>query len=101
MTEQDYEINEVVNSIAEDIGRTPTQVVLNWELQQPGIVSPVLGVRSMTHLDEQLHALEFRLNSDQLEALNTAAHCDLGFPLDFIGTTYDTCPWVNWRAPPP
>jgi len=101
MSEQDYQINDAVNSIAEEIGRTPTQVVLNWELQQPGIVSPVLGVRSMAHLDEQLHALDFCLTEDQLETLNAAAHCDLGFPLDFIGTSYDTCPWVNWRAPPP
>ncbi len=101
MSEQDYNINEAVNTIAEEINRTPTQVVLNWEMQQPGIASPVLGVRNMSHLDEQLRSLEFTLSEEQMAILNTAARCDLGFPLDFIGTTYDSCPWVNWKAPPP
>lgn len=101
MTEQDYDINETVNTIAEEIGWSPTQVVLNWELQHKGIASPVLGVRNMAHLEEQVRALDFKLTAEQIERLNNVAHFDLGFPLDFIGTSYDDCPWVNWNAPPP
>lgn len=101
MSERDFDINEAVNSIAEEINVSPTQVVLNWEMQQSGIVSPVLGARNVAHLEEQVHALSFTLSKDHLQRLSFAAQFDLGFPLDFIGTSYDSCPWVNWKAPPP
>lgn len=97
MSDRDYAINDAVMEIAAEIGGSPTQVVLNWELQQNGITSPILGLRKMTHLEDNLKALEFTLTPEQVNRLDEVAKFDLGFPLDFIGTSYETSPWVNWR----
>eukprot|EP00803_Ostreobium_quekettii_P001440 evm.model.scf_2809.2 EVM.evm.TU.scf_2809.2 scf_2809:10118-15886(-) len=99
MGDRDYNIVEEVLSIAEQTNRTPTQVVLNWELQQPGICAPILGLRKMSHLIDNLKAMEFTLTAEHIDRLNKVAKFDLGFPLDFIGTSYETCPWVNWQVP--
>lgn len=99
MSEKDRAINIEVNRISSEIGRQPHHVIVNWELQQPGIVSAVLGSRRMAHLDDNIRSLEFKLNAHQIERLNTVASFDLGFPLDFIGTSYETSQWVNWRSP--
>lgn len=99
MSDRDYAINEEVTKIGQEINRTPTQVVLNWELQQPGITSPILGLRKMSHLEDNLKAMEFTLTPEHIESLNEVAKFDLGFPLDFIGTSYETSPWVNWKVP--
>lgn len=99
MIDRDYNIVEEVLKISEETRKSPTQVVLNWELQQPGICSPILGLRKMSHLLDNLKAMEFTLSPDHMERLNKVAKFDLGFPLDFIGTSYETCPWVNWVVP--
>lgn len=97
MSDRDHAINEAVSQIANKLGRTPTQVLLNWELQQPCITSPILGLRKMIHLEDNLKALEFKLTPAQLKSLESVAKFDLGFPLDFIGTSYENSPWVNWK----
>ena len=48
---------------------------------------------------DNLKAMEFTLTPDQMDRLNKVAKFDLGFPLDFIGVSYETCPWVNWVVP--
>lgn len=98
MSDRDYAINDVVSQIANKLGRTPTQVLLNWELQQPCITSPILGLRKMTHLEDNLKALEFKLSPGHLRSLENVAKFDFGFPLDFIGTSYEDSPWVNWKV---
>lgn len=95
---KDVAINHVVNKIAEEIGRPPTQVLLNWELQLLEIASPVIGVRKMLHLEDNLGALEFTLTPRQIESLNSISKYELGFPIDFIGTSYDHSPWVRWNV---
>lgn len=99
MSDRDYGIVDEVLRISDEIQRAPTQVVLNWELQQPGICSPILGLRKMSHLEDNLRAMDFTLSREHVDRLNKVAKFDLGFPLDFIGTSYDTSPWVNWRLP--
>lgn len=45
MTEKDYEISDVVLKIAEEVKRSPAQVVMNWTLNRPYAPVPIAGVR--------------------------------------------------------
>jgi len=95
MTEKDYDIAEAVAKIATETKRTNSQVALRWVLQQKGIVSPVIGGRTVGQLEDTLGALDFTLSKEQMEVLNKVSSADLGFPHNFIGVSFETCPWIR------
>ena len=59
--------------IAKEIGATPAQVALSWVTNQPTVVSPIVGARTVKHLIENLGAVDLRLASDAAAALSRAS----------------------------
>ncbi len=84
LSEHSITIAETVQDMAKDVQRSPSQVALNWLLQQPGQPVPIIGARKLEHIKDNLDALEFTLTSEQLERLNKISHFDLPFPHNFI-----------------
>jgi aryl-alcohol dehydrogenase-like predicted oxidoreductase len=77
-------IAEVVKQIAAEVNRTASQVALNWLLQQPGKPIPIVGARKVSHLEDNLGALDFTLDAAQIDRLNQASSFALPFPHSFI-----------------
>lgn len=75
-------------SLAEEIGRTPSQIAINWVRQQPYLVVPILGARSEKHLRDNMSCLDFELTPDQIKRLSNASPIDLGFPHSFLGSDH-------------
>lgn len=48
---------------------TPGQVALAWLLQRSPVIVPIPGTSSLSHLEENLGALDVRLSEDELDAL--------------------------------
>jgi aryl-alcohol dehydrogenase-like predicted oxidoreductase len=71
---------EVVR-IAEEVGRAPAQVALNWLRAQD--VIPIIGARTAGQLAEDLGCLDFTLRDEQVHRLSEASRVELGFPHDF------------------
>jgi aryl-alcohol dehydrogenase-like predicted oxidoreductase len=86
LSDRNLAIVEVVRQIATDVARSPSQVALNWLLQQPGKPLPIIGARKLSHLEDNIGALDFTLSAEQIEHLNQASHFDLPFPHSFINT---------------
>lgn len=84
LTEKNLAIAAEVQNIAKEIERSPAQVALNWLLQKPGVVSPILGARTLTHLEDNLGCLDFILTPEQMQHLDTVSQIELGFPHDFL-----------------
>ena len=85
MTERNLKIADEVVKIAAELGCTPSQVAINWVRQQPyGVMLPILGVRKMSQLEDNLGSLNFKLDDDQLDRLNQLSQIELGFPHDFL-----------------
>jgi aryl-alcohol dehydrogenase-like predicted oxidoreductase len=78
-----YSIAREVDRVADEIGRLPAQVALNWVRQQPQVL-PIIGARSHEQVKQNLACLEFTLDTDQIERLNKISQIDLGFPHDFL-----------------
>ncbi|GAA3436737.1 aldo/keto reductase [Kutzneria kofuensis] len=63
----------VLADVAKELGATPNQVVLAWLLRSDPPVLPVLGVSSVSQLDECLGALELELDDELQRRLDDAA----------------------------
>jgi 2,5-diketo-D-gluconate reductase A len=57
----------VVTAIAAEIGRTPAQVVLRWQLQRGEIIFPKSNSRS--RIEENFALFDFALSDDQIAAI--------------------------------
>jgi aryl-alcohol dehydrogenase-like predicted oxidoreductase len=71
-----------VQGIADEIGRKPSQVALNW-LRQRGVI-PILGARTESQIVENLGCVEFALTAEQMQLLDDASRIERGFPHEFL-----------------
>ncbi|HSE84204.1 MAG TPA: aldo/keto reductase [Thermodesulfobacteriota bacterium] len=86
LSERNLSIAEEVTKIADEIGRTPSQVALNWLRQKPGVVIPIIGARKVSHIKDNLGCLDFRLSDEHMKRLDEVSRIDLGFPHDFANS---------------
>ena len=77
-------IAEEVIKIAAEIGRTPSQVALNWVRQQPGVIIPIVGAKTLPQVQDNLACLDFKLSDEHLQHLSDVSKIELGFPHDFL-----------------
>jgi aryl-alcohol dehydrogenase-like predicted oxidoreductase len=84
LTERGLDIAEVVKQVANDLGRTPSQVALAWTLRNPGVTAPIIGARTPAQLEDNLGALTVEFDAAHLARLEQASAVDLGFPHEFL-----------------
>jgi aryl-alcohol dehydrogenase (NADP+) len=70
--ESDFAVVESVRQVAERHGASPAQIALAWLLHQPAISAPIVGVRSIRHLEESVQALDIELSDSELQELEAA-----------------------------
>lgn len=73
ISEQNYDLLDVLDEVGAQYGKTTAQVALGWQLTLPVITSPIVGARTVEQLDESLGALGFRLTEDDMSRLDTAS----------------------------
>lgn len=78
--ERVFNIADVLEEIAKETGKSMTQVALNWTVNRPTISSLVIGARNEEQLKQNLGALEFKLNSDQLKRLDEVSAIPMVYP---------------------
>ncbi len=69
-TEHTWKVLDEVFAISEEIGKSPSQVALNWLLKHPRVTSPITGAETMEQLEDNLKTLEWSLTDDQMDRLN-------------------------------
>ena len=70
--------------VAQEIGRTPSQVALAWLLAQGPDTIPIIGSRKAHQITDNLACLDVTLGAAELEKLDAASKIELGFPQDFL-----------------
>ena len=71
-------------AVAAETGHSAAQVALAWLLAQPGRHIPILGARKLSHLQDNLGALDVVLSPEHLARLDAASRIERGFPHDFL-----------------
>jgi aryl-alcohol dehydrogenase-like predicted oxidoreductase len=77
---------ETLMEVAREIGRTPSQVAINWVRQQQdcALMVPILGARTEKQIRDNLGCLEFELTPEQHQRLTDASPFSPGFPRSFL-----------------
>ena len=87
-------VAQAVQSAADDLGATPSQVAIAWTRARSPVVHPIIGARRLVQLQDNLGAAHLDLPAEVVARLDAAAGIDLGFPATFI---QDNTPWVFAR----
>jgi aryl-alcohol dehydrogenase-like predicted oxidoreductase len=82
--EQTWRIIDALLEVSEECGKTPSQVALNWLLQQPGVTAPIIGARTLAQLEDNLGSVGWLLNEEQLAKLSAVSDIPLPSPYNFI-----------------
>jgi len=69
-TERNFDAIETVESVAEDVDASPTQVSLAWLLEQETVTAPVVGPRTTSQLESNVAAADLDLSEDAIERLD-------------------------------
>ena len=83
-TERNWATLDVVGEISEATGKSYAQIALNWLLRQPAVTAPILGVRTMDQLEDNLGAAGWRLDDEQVRRLSEASAPEDTYPHRFI-----------------
>jgi aryl-alcohol dehydrogenase-like predicted oxidoreductase len=81
-------IARAVVDVAREIGRTPSQVAINWLRHRDYTSIPILGARTAAQLEDTLGCLDFALEPAHRTRLDEASAIALGFPHEFLARPY-------------
>lgn len=84
LNEKNHQIAAAVIEVAEQLGRSPAQVALNWVRRQPGVIIPIVGARTEEQIKDNLGCLDFELSTEQMNKLYEISKIELGFPHEFL-----------------
>ncbi|OBB21294.1 aldo/keto reductase [Mycolicibacterium setense] len=75
-----YGVVDALDAIAEETGRTVPQVALNWLLRRPTVSSVIIGARDERQLRDNLGAVGWALDADQIARLDAASTREAPYP---------------------
>lgn len=78
LNEKNIRIIEEISRLAEQIGRTVSQVALNWLLRKQEITCSIIGARTVNQLEQNLGSLDFELTEKQCQSLDALNPVDYG-----------------------
>ena len=95
LDERSHAAAKAVQSVADDLGVTASQVAIAWTMARSPAVVPIVGARSAEQLADNLGAADVTLSPEQMTTLESATEFSRGFPHDFID---EIAPWVFGTA---
>lgn len=78
-TPRNWDVLDVLRTVASEVGRTPAQVALAWAMSRPGVASTVIGARDVAQLEGNVAAAGVELGCDHVARLDKASAPEPGF----------------------
>jgi len=82
--ERTWQVIDQLSAIATEVQKTPAQVALKWLLQKSVVTAPILGARTLTHLEDNLGATGWSLTDEQVARLEQASDLPLPYPYESL-----------------
>jgi aryl-alcohol dehydrogenase-like predicted oxidoreductase len=83
-SDRNLNIAREVDKVAQQLGKSSSQVALSWLLSK-GVI-PIIGARKVSHLEDNLKCIDLQLPKEQIKQLDAISQIELGFPHDFYKT---------------
>lgn len=74
INERNFQVVDALLEVAEEIGKHPAQVALNWVTTRPGVSSTIIGATKMSQLESNIASLEFELPAEARAKLEEASN---------------------------
>lgn len=81
-----------VKAMADERGMTAAQLATLWCKDQPGVTSPIIGPRTMAHLDAALGVLDKSLTDEDRARFDALVH-----PGNVVADFHNSNPWMKAR----
>lgn len=65
----DWDVAEAVKQVADARKAPPAQVALAWLLSKPVVTAPIVGATKLQHLEDAVKAVDLKLTSEEVKAL--------------------------------
>jgi aryl-alcohol dehydrogenase-like predicted oxidoreductase len=78
--ERAYDIIDAMAPIAEAHGVSVAQIALAWLLQRAGVMSVIIGAKTIAQLDDNLAAVKVTLTAEEVAALDKASALTPEYP---------------------
>jgi aryl-alcohol dehydrogenase-like predicted oxidoreductase len=75
-----YRVVDALDAVAGEVGKTIPQVALNWLLQRPTVSTVIIGARDEKQLKDNLGAVGWSLDSEQVARLEAASAVTPAYP---------------------
>lgn len=92
ITQRALEVAQAVGEMAKARGMTTAQLALLWCKDQPGVTSPIIGPRTMGHLEDALGIADATLSDDDRAAFDALVH-----PGNVVSDFHNSAAWMKAR----
>jgi aryl-alcohol dehydrogenase-like predicted oxidoreductase len=92
ITQRGIEVGKGVSKMAEERGLTASQFSLLWTKDQPGVTAPIIGPRTLAHLDDALGILDKTLDEADRPLFDELVH-----PGTAIADFHNSNDWMKAR----
>ncbi|MBF6218634.1 aldo/keto reductase [Nocardia abscessus] len=75
-----YDVIDVLDELAAETGKTVPQIALNWLLRRPTVATVIVGARNEEQLRQNLGAIGWELDADQIARLDKASATTPPYP---------------------
>ncbi len=92
VTRQGREVGAEVAKMAQERDMTGSQLALLWVKDQPGVTSPIIGPRTMEHLEDAVPVLDMTLDDGDRPLFDELVH-----PGTAVSDFHNSNPWMKAR----
>jgi aryl-alcohol dehydrogenase-like predicted oxidoreductase len=78
--ERTWKVIDALMEVSRRTGKEPAQVALRWLLQKPGVTAPIIGARTLRHLEINLGATGWTLGAEEMALLDGVSEKELPYP---------------------
>jgi aryl-alcohol dehydrogenase-like predicted oxidoreductase len=83
-TERSHGVVDVLRSCARELGSTPAQLAIAWQLAKPEVSAVILGARTLAQLDDTLGAVGVTVPDAVMARLDEASALEPEYPGAFL-----------------
>lgn len=96
ITRRGIAVGRRVAEMAAERGLKPAQLALLWVKDQPGVTAPVIGPRTLQHLEDAIPVMEMKLADEDRPLFDALVH-----PGNAVADFYNSNDWMKARISDP